>query len=116
MRVHKRTTESRRALVRRLTDAGYSSTEIGARLGVNERTVQRDRQALGINLSRPPLTGEQLATAHRLLLDGSGYAEAARTVGCAGSTLLRRFPGYGLTPTEAIQRRHIKEMIEGVTV
>ena len=116
MRVHSSATAARRRLVESYTLAGLSAVEIGAKLGVNERTVQRDRQALGINLSRPPLTEEQLATAHQLLLDGSGYAEAARTVGCAGSTLLRRFPGYGLTPTEAIQRRHINELIEGVTI
>ena len=114
MRVNKSVTEQRRRHVEHLTRAGLSAAEIGAKLGVNKRTIERDRQALGISLSRPPITEAQIETAYRLLVDGAGYAEAARTVGCAGSTLLRRFPGMGLTPTEAMQRRWVNERIEKV--
>lgn len=115
MRVHAHVTAERRRRVEYLTRAGYYASEIAAKLGCNERTVERDRKALGISLARPALTEWQLATAHRLLVDGAGYAEAARTVGCAGSTLLRRFPGMGLTPSEAMQRRRVNEKIEKVT-
>lgn len=42
------TLPERRAVVARLVRAGWSSRSIGARLGVTARTVDRDRDALGL--------------------------------------------------------------------
>lgn len=90
-----------RDLVVELTRAGLSAPQIAERLNVTTRTVQRHRVAAGIAQPLAPrLTPEQHEQARQLIDDGASYKEVARTIGCANTTVAKRFPGRGWTLAE----------------
>lgn len=97
-------TAERRQRVAAMTRQGMSAAIIAEALRTTQRTVCRDRSALGIAGPAPrPLTDEELRTAQALLEDGASYSEVARTLGRADTTIAHRFPGYGWTPTQGAQ-------------
>lgn len=82
--------------VREMTLANLTPAQIAARLGVEDYTVRRAQVNLQLHVPTPPKPiDEELAL--RLLTDGTGYSEAARTLDCDPPTLSRRFPGFGWT-------------------
>lgn len=88
----------RRERVRSMTRANKGAVEIGEILGVSDRTVQRDRRALGIaQAAADPTPNQVLDAARRLLEDGCSYKEVSRTTGVAVKTLKKHLPGYGWT-------------------
>lgn len=95
---HPELTQQRSEAVAELTGMGRSASAIAEVLGITERSVQRYRRRLGISQRPPvPLTESQLVAAAQLLDDGCSYTEVARTIGCAGNTVARHFPGCGWT-------------------
>ncbi|MGB3708940.1 helix-turn-helix domain-containing protein [Gordonia sp. (in: high G+C Gram-positive bacteria)] len=93
--------------VARMTAAGMSAAQIAEQLEVSPRTVARWRTRIGINV-RPAakaLTGEQHATARRLIEDGCSLAEVARTIGCSSSVLGRWYPEAAWSRSECSMYR-----------
>lgn len=107
----KRAQNARLDETRALVEAeGVTDTAtVAKRLGVSERSALRYLLAIGVakpDESRhfPPWTPELDAQALALLKDRAGYLETARTIGVTERRLSRRFPGYGLTRDESIER------------
>ncbi|UVK59063.1 helix-turn-helix DNA binding domain protein [Microbacterium phage Cen1621] len=71
-----------------------------------EAVLQRNRERIP-HLAGTPTRAQRYAAAEKLLQDGSGYREAARTVGVDHGTLADHFPGYGLAPTERGERAQL---------
>ena len=95
-----------------LTRAGRTAIEIAALLGITTRTVHRARGRRGIAQPyHPSLTTDELAKALTLLQDGSGYAEAARTIGRSADPLRLRLPGYGLDRREQGRRGRLARLM-----
>ena len=91
--------EERRERVAAMTRQGHTARHIAVALGVTERTVGRDRAAMGVAQPVPiPVTEAQMSRAYTLLVDGCSYADAARTVGLHPRTVIHHLPGYGWTP------------------
>jgi len=90
---------SRRELVAKLTADGWSATQIAKRLGVTDRTVQRDRKATGCLQGEPyePLSAEELERARVLVEDGCSRQEVARTIGRSAHAIRRHVPESGWT-------------------
>lgn len=98
--------ERRRQEVLHRTNQGQSLTTIVSALGVTERTIHRDRVALGIAGTNPPqLTATEKARARMLLDDGASYIETARTLGRSDKAIARHFPGYGWTRQQGNEYR-----------
>ena len=94
----------RRERVQEMTRNGMTVIRIAEALGVTDRTVTRDRVALGIaNPVAIHMTDHQRATARQLLNDGCSYNEAARTIGMGGQAVRRAFPGHGWTRRQGAQ-------------
>lgn len=74
--------------------AGMSARQLSERFGVTDRTVQRWRKRLGIKhrqyVQKHPKSDRDLV--EHLLDEGCSFAEAARTVGVAASTIRQWFP------------------------
>ncbi|AWN04252.1 DNA binding protein [Gordonia phage Sour] len=82
--------------VARMTRQGMSAREIAVRLGVTQRSVQRDRARMGLTTPPTRVSEEQYQRAYELLCEGSGYKEAAATVGCTPAALRERYPGMAM--------------------
>jgi hypothetical protein len=70
---------------------------------VDPRTVRRRLQALSLlelDMKNAPKSPEQWERARVLLEDGLPYAEVAREVGIAASTLAEHMPGLGVRPED----------------
>ena len=92
---------ARRAEVARLTRAGKSAAEIAVALGVTQRTITRDRKAVGVALPRHPgIPADTIAEIGRLLDDGASVTEAAKTVGCSEPSVRRYYPGRAWTRSQ----------------
>lgn len=82
----------------------HTPSEVAAEVGCNARTVlrvaqkQRGGEPLPYNKRHPP---ETKARALTLLEDGTGYAEAGRTLGISKSVISKWYPGMGMDPVEA---------------
>lgn len=100
----------RREKVRLLTQEGRSLADICDVLGVSERTVVRDRKALGLppQWNMYPWTPEELRLARNLLEDECPYAEVGRTLGISYHLVQRRFPGMGRTGSPLGNGRHLR--------
>ncbi|QEM41596.1 hypothetical protein SEA_FORZA_129 [Gordonia phage Forza] len=90
--------------VAELSRQGLSNKIIAEILHVDERTIVRDRRRIGIPSAVKRLTTEEIATAKRLLEEGAGYNEAARTINCAATSLQNRFPEMGMKPEDIVRR------------
>lgn len=82
--------------VRILTREGRSCAEIASILGVTERTIERDRDVLGlVDHERPKRefrwNQHREWLARQLLSDGCPCSEVARTLGTGHSTVADRF-------------------------
>lgn len=98
--------EVRNQLVEEWTRRGESAALIASRLGCTPRTVVRIRAALGIAKPAPHsswMTPDEVERARALLDDGASCTEVARTLGRDSTTILKRFPQYRWTKTEAAQ-------------
>jgi len=95
----------RQARVAELTRQGLSAPQIAEIVGITERTVVRDRSAVGC--AQPyvsnPLSEEQRCRAEELLNDGCSIAEVARTIGRSPSAVKRAFPGRGWTRAQVYE-------------
>jgi hypothetical protein len=101
--------------IAQLTRAGWTRRAIAQELGICTRTVERARIATGCAQPVPPrLTDEQLAAAEALLDDGAAYIEAGRTIGAAGRTVARHFPGRGWTQSQAAEYRNARNAFRAV--
>lgn len=87
----------RRQQVAELTRKGRTAAQIGAVLGISDRSVVRHRRVAGCLVTEyhTPLTAAEIAEAERLLDEGCSYAETARTLGRGARTLREHFPGRG---------------------
>lgn len=86
----------RREHVVRMCAEGLNDLQIAQVFHVSERTIERDRERLG--LTQPTShqwTADELRLASNLLDDGCTYSEVARTIGVARDTVRFRFPGQG---------------------
>lgn len=84
----------RRELVVQLGRKGMSLPEIAAHCGVNERTINRDREKLGLaGPLRVPLSREEHERIQEMLADGVSAAEIGRTIGRSYKTILAHYPG-----------------------
>ena len=91
----------RREAVARAARAGMTVEAIAAQLGVTDRTVTRDRVALGIAAPGPKyVTPEQWAVVERLLDDGASLKEAALTIGASHAAVCRKCKGRGWTKSD----------------
>ncbi|GAA1891616.1 hypothetical protein [Williamsia serinedens] len=96
--------EWRRGEVRRLTRHGYSASRIAAAIGVAERTVVRDRVAIGVAQRRPELISEAVwERVEKLMAGGCSCAEAARTVGISKHAVAHRFPDHKWTRAQTAE-------------
>lgn len=81
--------------IAQLTLAGYTASQISARLHIAPRTVHRGRVRTGI--AQPfcgkPLTADERRRAETMLEDGASYSEVARTIGRSRETIRKWFPG-----------------------
>jgi len=107
---------ARREDVRRLTAEGRPAHEIARRLGVTERTVTRDRGALGIAQPQSRVSPEQERLIAALVEDGAPFREIERTVGVSRDAIGRRHPGRAWTRTQvaeyaALQRRAARPIL-----
>lgn len=95
----------RRQQVRDMTRAGMTAAAIASRLGVTERTVQRDRGIVGVaqRSTSVEVTPAMLTRIEELLDDGCSALEAARTVRCSQTQVLARFPGRGWSRDQIVQ-------------
>ena len=106
----------RREQVRIQTRDGRSAADIAVALRVTERTVQRDRGALGIaQPTHERISAEKLARAEELLDDGCSYKEAARTVGISTWAITHYFPGRGWTPGEVGQWNALCQLVKAAS-
>lgn len=99
-------TETRRRRVGELTRQGLSLNTIADILKVTQRTVARDRKAIGIAAPPPRhYTDEELDTVERLLDDGASLSEAARTIGRSEHGLHKhpRFKGRAWTSQQCVE-------------
>lgn len=95
---------ARREQVVKLTREGMTAPEIGERLNIAERTVNRDRVKMGVG--QPMIrswTDEEQARAETLLADGASLNEVARTLGRHRDTIGDRFRGRGWTAEQTGQ-------------
>lgn len=107
----KRAQNARLDETRALVEAeGITDTAtVAARLGVSQRSARRYLLEVGAvepddHRQQPPWTPELDAQALALLTDRAGYLETARSLGVTERRVSRRFPGYGLTRAESIER------------
>jgi len=87
----------RRGRVKIMTQQGMSAAEIARILHTTERTVQRDRSALGIadpSLARPPLSDEIKARMADLIADECPPVEISRTLGVSRGVIRKYFPEW----------------------
>jgi DNA-binding CsgD family transcriptional regulator len=99
-------TRERKRRVVELTRQGLSAQVIADMLGVNERTVVRDRVDEGVAqlwCGRNAMTAEELERAEELLDDGCSMAEVARTLGRHDMTLRHHFPGRSWDPQQTAE-------------
>jgi len=92
----------RRDQVAAMLAAGFSDERIATEVCISPRSLLRHKRAIGwqVERPRPRLSAEEIAAALRLLEDGASYEEAARTLGCASTTLRSRLPGFNLSPED----------------
>ena len=92
----------RRPIVAEYVRQGLDNQQIATQLGVSERTVIRDKRALGLAAPViPPLPPEKWVEAKQLLDEGAPYSEVARTIGRSWQRVQHRFPGMGWTRQDA---------------
>jgi IS30 family transposase len=83
-----------RDAVRRMTEEGYTASQIAVELGITKRTVQRYRQNLGISQPPPvPYSAEERARIRAMLEDGVSVPEIARTIGRSPDVIWRQYRG-----------------------
>lgn len=85
-------------------DPTLRNKELADKLGVSIRHVSRLRSQVNMpgKSARPRTwTEEALAQAKELLDDGAGYREASATTHIPRTTLRGRFPGMGMSSSEA---------------
>jgi IS30 family transposase len=80
-----------REAVGRLTRGGHSSRQIADRLGISQRSVVRNRAALGISAPVRRITAEEHARIIAMLEDEVPLAEIARTLSRHPDSLYRRY-------------------------
>jgi DNA-binding CsgD family transcriptional regulator len=109
--------DQRRQAVKELTEAGRTSSEIGAVLGIGETTVKEDKAAIRVSevVDAPSRAaddedfpgqrpGEEVVDAVRRLLDrGKSQAETAALLGIS-TPKLRRLIGRDTSPSSKLQR------------
>jgi hypothetical protein len=83
------------ATVVRLTKRGLSASEIGRRLDVSARTIERARDAAGLAQTRnlPPFE-ERLAIAQRIYEDGGALKHAQELAHIGAKHLRKLFPDW----------------------
>ena len=93
-------------LLREYDRAGYTISDQAYFLDVSTRTVQRLWARLGL---QAPVVGyygpEVKAEAETMLDEGCSFAETARSLGVAESTVQRWFPGRGWTQKQTAEHR-----------
>jgi DNA-binding transcriptional regulator YiaG len=84
--------------VRELADAGMDTASIRRELGLRPEVIRRHIPA---GVTHRVYSDEEKQFALRLLEDGAGYGEAARTLGTQPRRIRSWFPGMALPPSEA---------------
>ena len=80
----------------------YQASRPAARAAIDARYYDRNRGTIRARQNAPgyvPLP-ERIVEAGNLLVDGAGYAEAARSTGVSRSILVDLLRGLGMTPQE----------------
>lgn len=89
---------SRYDKVLELRGMNYSTAHIARTVGLSSRQVQRYLKAAGVGRNQTPKTSQEtLEKARGFLRDGTGYTEAARSVGVSRYTLSKYLPGYAMS-------------------
>ena len=103
-------------LVHRMRDEGKPISEIARVVGRSRRTVERllAGRSRGSRVYHAPYPQSVRDKARAMLEERAGYAEVARTLGVYEKTVASWFPGMGLTPEEAAERRAIMQKYGGV--
>lgn len=84
--------------------------------GVSPRQISRRRAKEGVSVPMPPRLEEvaDMDQVLRFLEDGAGYAEVGATYGVSASVIRKRFPGYGLSHAEAVERGRMNRALRSL--